>query len=306
MDKLQGDILLLIQSKDNSGQYYSTNQICNKLGITKERYFFELRRICEAGIPLTIQGDDVVRFNWPQRTRTPYNMDMNKDHVRLALLGDTHMASKYTDLDSLNRAYDLIERKQVDAVIHSGDLVDGLVSSPHYDPRQELIEPTYKGQVEYTIDRYPKYSGKTFIISGNHDDYWTRLTGKEPIKDIADKRDDMVYLGPSRRVVLINGLKVNVLHGRFARGSSENIYTYIDGIPTRYKPDIVHSGHYHNGKHTKYDGVDVFRSGSFMHQKPREKERGQVTDNSTYFVDVYYDDDGNVAEITHEKKTFRK
>lgn len=306
MDKLQADILLLIQSKNSMKQYYSMDQICNRLGITKERLLVELRKISDAGTPITVEDGEILRFNWPERIRTPYNMDMDKDHVRLALLGDTHMASKYTDLDSLDRAYDLIEKKQVDAVLHSGDLVDGIVSSPNYDIRQELIEPTYKGQVEYVIDRYPKYSGKTFIISGNHDDYWTRLTGKEPIKDVADKRDDMVYLGASKRVVLINGLRVNVLHGRFPKHSTEDIYTYIDDIPTRYKPDIVHAGHYHTGKHSIYDGVEVFRSGSFMKAKPREVEKGQRSDNSTYFVDVYYDDDGNVAEITHEKKTFRR
>ena len=36
---------------------------------------------------------------------------------------------------------------------------------------RNLKETTYEGQLHYAIDKYPKYSGKTFAVSGNHDDY---------------------------------------------------------------------------------------------------------------------------------------
>lgn len=297
MDKLQADILLLIQAKK------SMNYICNYLAITKERLLFELRKISDMGTPITVEDGEILRFDWPERNKTPYNMDMDKDHVRIAMLGDTHLSNMYEDLSSLNRAYDLIEKKNVDVVFHSGDLVDGLVSVPDY--YKELKEDTYQGQLEYAIDRYPKYSGKTLVVSGNHDDYWYRLTGKEIIKDISDKRSDIEYLGSSRRIVNINGLKVNVLHGKFVRENKiNNIYSYIDNMPSDRKPDIIHSGHYHTGKYTTHDGVEMFRNGSFMKQTPRDRAKGQRPDNTTYFVDVYYDDDGNVAEITHEEKRF--
>ena len=299
MNKLQGDILYLIQCKK------SINAICSELAITKDRLLSELRKISDGGTPIDVIDGEILTFKWPERVKTPYVMPLDKSHVKIALLGDTHLASKYDDLYSLNKAYDLADIKQVDAVFHSGDLVDGLVSVPDY--QKELKEDTYYGQLEYVIDRYPKYNGKTFAVSGNHDDYWYRLTGKEIIKDVADRRDDIEYLGSSRRIVEINGLRINVLHGKFVRENRiGDIYSYIDNIPDDKKPDIVHSGHYHTGDIIDYNGVKMFRSGSFMKETPRDIRKGHHRDNSTYFVDVYYDDDGNVAEITHEKKSFRK
>lgn len=301
MTKLQERIIYVIQAYPK----YNIKQVCRELGINMETLLLNLREISDSGIQIDVVDGEILRFKWPERNKTVHNMSLGKDHVKLGLLGDTHLASKYDDLDSLNRAYDMIEDKGVDVVFHSGDLVDGIVSTPGYF--SELKEKTYTGQLEYAIDRYPKYSGKTLVVSGNHDDYWYRLTGKEIIKDVADKRDDIEYLGSSRRIINIDGLRVNVLHGKFKDSNPiNNIYSYLDNIPTYKKPDIVHSGHYHTTKYQDYEGIEMFRSGAFMHQTPHDKKKNHNPEQSMYFVDVYYDDDGNVAEITHEEKTFRK
>ena len=301
MTKLQERIIYVIQAYPK----YNIKQVCRELGINMETLLLNLREISDSGIQIDVVDGEIIRFKWPERNKTVHNMSLGKDHVKLGLLGDTHLASKYDDLDSLNRAYDMIEDKGVDVVFHSGDLVDGIVSTPGYF--SELKEKTYTGQLEYAIDRYPKYSGKTLVVSGNHDDYWYRLTGKEIIKDVADKRDDIEYLGSSRRIINIDGLRVNVLHGKFKDSNPiNNIYSYLDNIPTYKKPDIVHSGHYHTTKYQDYEGIEMFRSGAFMHQTPHDKKKNHNPEQSMYFVDVYYDDDGNVAEITHEEKTFRK
>lgn len=301
MTKLQERIIYVIQAYPK----YNIKQVCRELGINMETLLLNLREISDSGIQIDVVDGEIIRFKWPERNKTVHNMSLGKDHVKLGLLGDTHLASKYDDLDSLNRAYDMIEDKGVDVVFHSGDLVDGIVSTPGYF--SELKEKTYDGQLEYAIDRYPKYSGKTLVVSGNHDDYWYRLTGKEIIKDVADKRDDIEYLGSSRRIINIDGLRVNVLHGKFKDSNPiNNIYSYLDNIPNYKKPDIVHSGHYHTTKYQDYEGIEMFRSGAFMHQTPHDKKKNHNPEQSMYFVDVYYDDDGNVAEITHEEKTFRK
>lgn len=301
MTRLQERIIYVIQANPR----YNIRQVCRELGITMDELLINLRAISDSGIPIDVEDGEILRFKWPERNKTIYNMPLGKDHIKLGLLGDTHLASKYDDVESLERAYDLAEDKNTDVILHSGDLVDGLVSVPGYF--DELKEKTYTGQVEYVLDKYPNYSGKTLIVSGNHDDYWYRLTGKEIIKEISEKRDDIEYLGSSRRIIDIDGLRVNVLHGKFKDTNPiNNIYSYLDNIPRDKKPDIVHSGHYHTAKHQQYHGVEMFRNGSFIKQKPRDDERGLTQDPSMYFVDVYFDDNGNVAEISHEKETFRK
>lgn len=299
MNKLQRDILLEIQAKK------TTDQICNSLNITKSVFLNELRKISDAGIPLTIENNDVVRFKYPERNKAPLNINLDKEHIKIALLGDTHLASKYEDLESLNRAYDYIDDTGVDMVFHSGDLVDGLVSTPNY--YRELKEETYTGQLEYAIDKYPKYSGKTMVVSGNHEDYWSILTGKEILSDVANKREDIEYLGSSRRIVNINGLRINVLHGKFIKENRvKNLYDYVNNIPIDKRPDIIHSGHKHYSNYKLYDGVEMFQNGSFMKLRPNLKGRGYKEDNTTYFVDVWFDDNGNVDRIAHQDKQFKK
>jgi len=279
----------------------TSSEICKELHISREEFLMGLRAIVESGTPINVdKNGEVLSFGFPKRQKTVYNMPINKEHIRLGLLGDTHLGSKYDDVPSLNRAYDLFEDKQVDVVFHSGDFVDGIVSNGDYF--KELKETTYNGQLHYAIDRYPKYSGKTFAVSGNHDDYWHMITGREIIKDISKERDDIVYLGSSRRFVNINGLLVNVLHGQFNRYNPiNNIYEYVNNLPVDRKPHIMHSGHYHNGKYVLYDGVEMFRSGAYMKTSPHDIAQGLRPFNTTFMVDVYFDDNGNVVEVKHKE-----
>lgn len=43
-----------------------------------------------------------------------------------------------------------------------------------------------------------------------------------------------------------------------------------------------------------------------MRQSPYENKKTRIPEESMYFVNVYFDDNGNVAEITHKKESFRK
>lgn len=299
MDELQKKIIYLIQCQR------SIDDICKELQLSKEELFSLLRKISDSGIPLNVLNGGILTFKSAETIKKPYNIKMGKGHIRLGLIGDTHLASKYDDLDLLNRIYDKAEKRKIDAIFHSGDLVDGIVSVPNYF--ENLKEETYTGQMKYVIDKYPKYSGKTFAISGNHDDYWTHLTGKEIIKDISKERKDIVYLGPSKRIIYIDGLKINVLHGRFKQeGKVKSVKTLIDIIPEEKRPHFIHLGHYHTSLADTYEGVQFFRTSSLVRESPYNMNRMHINEQSIYWIDVYFDDDGKVDKITHEKDTFSK
>ncbi len=298
-DKLCEQVIYLIMCNK------SIDEICDELDLKRDNVLEILRTISDNGTKIDIKDGEILTFKNPDVIRTPFNIRTGKDHIRLGHLGDTHLANKSDDIDTLRRIYDKAEDKGVDAMFHAGDFVDGIVSTPGYF--RNLKEKSYDGQLRYAIDRYPKYSGKTFVVSGNHDDYWTKLTGKEIIKDVSDKRNDIVYLGPSRRIVYVDGLKINILHGRFnAHGLVHDINTYIDSIPQGKKPNYVHSGHYHTSEYLVHDGVKSFRTASLMRKSPYTNKRALIPEQSIYWVDVYFDDNGNVAEVTHEKESFRK
>lgn len=293
-------IIFLIQCKKNS------NQICNELNISKKELLKGLKLIRESGTPLQFTNNgNIITYGFPRRVKDSFDISLSKDYLKLLFLGDTHLGSVYDDVVSLMYAYDLAEEKGVDMVFHCGDFVDGIVSTPDYF--SELKETTYQGQLEYAIDKYPRYSGKTFVVSGNHDDYWHVLTGREIISDISDKRDDIIYLSSSRRFVNIDTLKLNILHGRFMKNNRINdIYSYVNNMYYEKRPHIIHSGHYHTSEHALYKNVLMLRSGAFMKECPHNIKRGLKSDDGLYYVEVYFDDNGEVGKIYRKREVISK
>ena len=104
------------------------------------------------------------RYSIP-KNQDVYELPYNLEHLKLLLISDTHLASKYDRLDILRYLYDKAEQKGVKHILHSGDFTDG--RSNRAEQVYELREPSYEGQVQYCIDKYPKFSGKTYVIQGN-------------------------------------------------------------------------------------------------------------------------------------------
>ena len=96
-----------------------------------------------------INGELIIR-NKPVKHDDVYQVPNNLDHLKLLLISDK------------------ADQEGVQHILHSGDFTDG--RSNRAEQVYELREPSYEGQVEYCVDKYPKFNGKTYVIQGNHDD----------------------------------------------------------------------------------------------------------------------------------------
>ena len=68
--------------------------------------------------------------------------------------------------------------------------------------------------MDYCVEKYPHFDGQTFVISGNHDDWWYKSAGSEIVKSIAKQREDIIYLGPDVADMKIGKLKIRLFHGK--------------------------------------------------------------------------------------------
>jgi len=307
MNRIKGDgfvervlynkIRCLIQRK------YTFSDISKELDLSRDELLYILECMNEYGIPTVLKDGEIVKHDKTKVIDTPFNIECDKSHIKIGFLGDTHLASLYDDVISLTQTYDIAEDKQVDFIFHAGDLTDGVLGIPNFE--RHLKEDTYYGQVKYVIDRYPRYSGKTYAISGNHDDYWTMLTGREIIEDISDERSDIVYLG-RRRKININGLKIQILHGDFdpITNSWFKAPIYLKSIDER--PHILHSGHKHISTYSIFDSTHIVRSATIMNRTPRLKANDLKNEKSMFFADITLDNDGNPIEYNFEKQSFSK
>lgn len=139
-----------------------------------------------------------------------------------------------------------------------------------------------------------------------HDDWWYKSTGSEIVKAIAKRRDDIVYLGADVADMMIGKLKIRLFHGSggSAYARSYKMQKYLDSIPLQERPHILQTGHIHQSFYMKQDDTHCFQTSCLEDQTPYCRGKGLANDKSCWWVDVDFDDKGNIYQITPELETF--
>ena len=118
-----------------------------------------------------------------------------KKHLRIGVIGDTHIGSKYFDQKALEIFVGVCEKENVDFYIQTGDITDGM-----YNNRPghiyELTHLGYDAQLKAVTKSFPNTGKKTFFITGNHDETHIKNAGADIGFAIEKARSDMIYLGP--------------------------------------------------------------------------------------------------------------
>ena len=249
---------------------------------------------------------EVVALKRPVKNNDIYQIPNDLETMHLLLISDTHLCSKYDRLDILRYLYAKADDRGVKHILHSGDFTDGRSNRPEHV--YELKELSYDGQVDYCVDKYPRFSGNTYVISGNHDNWWYKSNGSEIVKSISKQRDDIIYLGPDVSDIKIGKLKIRLFHGSggMAYAKSYKVQKYLDSIPLDEKPHILQTGHTHQSFYLKQDNTHCFQTGCLEDLTPFSRSMGFSGDKSCWWVTVNFDNKGSVHSITPELETFGK
>ena len=279
-------------------------KICEELELKDYEVIGLITLMNQQGYNIDFINEEIIIRKNPQKNNDIYELPNNLEHLKLLLISDTHLGSKYDRVDILKYLYSKAEDKGVKHILHSGDFTDGRSNRP--EQVYELREPSYEGQVQYCVDKYPKFSGKTYAIQGNHDDWWYKSAGSEILKSIAKERDDIVYLGPDVADLKIGNLKIRLFHGSggSAYAKSYKLQKYLDSIPSNEKPNILQTGHIHQSFFMKQDKTHCFQTSCLEDQTPYCRGMGLANDKSCWWVDVDFDDKGHVYKITPALETF--
>lgn len=269
-------------------------QIYGLIAILKKRgYYFD------------ILEDRVVKIK-PLKENDIYEIENNLEHLKLLLISDTHLGSKYDRLDILRYLYKKAEENGTNYVLHSGDLTEGVSNRPQQ--LYELRECSYTAQRDYVVDKYPKSSIPTYIIAGNHDLWWIKKCGSDIVEDICDRRDDLHYLGSDCEDLKIGKLRIRMYHGNggSAYAKSYKVQKYLDSIPAEERPHILQTGHTHQAFYMKQGNTHCFQTSCLQDLTPYERSMGFSNDKSCWWVDVYMDKKGNPIEVKQELESFVK
>lgn len=277
-------------------------QIMKDLNLKEYEVYGLVELLKQDSMCIDIQDGKIVKIK-PQKSEEVYKIPNNLDHLKLLLISDTHLASKYDRVDILRYLYAKAEDTGVNYVLHSGDLTEGVSGRPQQI--YELKELSYTGQRDYVIDKYPKSDIPTYMISGNHD-LWFMKQGNNIVKDICNHRQDLIYLGSDCEDLTIGKLKIRLYHGKGgnAYAKSYKLQKYLDTIPLEERPHILQTGHIHQAFYMKQDKTHCFQTSCLQDLTPFERSMGFNNDKSCWWVDVYMDNKGNPVKVEQELETF--
>ena len=280
------------------------NTIIKDLDIKEYEVYGLVEMLKKEGYLFDIQDNQVVKVK-PIKENDIYIVPNNLDHIKLLLISDTHLASKYDRLDILRYLYAKAEDNNVNYVLHSGDLTDGL---KHEGQMYELKETSYTGQRDYVIDKYPKSNIPTYLISGNHDLWWFKKCGADICKDISNHRQDLIYLGSDCEDLKIGKLRIRLYHGKggSSYAKSYKLQKYLDSIPIEERPHILQTGHIHQSFYMKQNTTHCFQTSCLQDLTPFERSMGFNNDKSVWWIDIDMDNKGNPVNIKQELEVFGK
>lgn len=297
------DEILKLLSKES----LTTYELSELLNIT-------LEEIEEHIIQLKLQGYNIVNYNGfykIDKQMSEYNnnilLDFYEDTFKFGFCTDTHGGSIHEQLTSLHKFYDLCEQRGIEYVFNAGDIVAGI--NMFRGQERELHAHGCDEQEEHVINNYPKRKGiKTLCIAGNHDYSYLTLAGRDVVKGICNRRDDMQYLGMmSGNITLPNGLRIKLLHPdggvpysksyrgqkiNEALGRGENL------------PHIQLLGHTHTALYNPYLGIHDFMGGCFESQNTWEERKGLNPQIGGWIIEVNFKD-GFINRLQNEWIEFK-
>lgn len=219
--------------------------------------------------------------------------------IRFGLMGDTQINSKYTQLTHLHNFYDICEEMCVDTVYHTGDMDEGEKMRPGH--QYECYTQGADAHADEIVRVYPRRKGiTTYFITGNHDASMIKHCGHDIGRAIAEKRDDMVYLGKDCATIhLTPNCTLELRHpwDGTAYALSYKIQKMVEAMEGGTKPNILAVGHYHKAEQFLYRNVFCFQTGCFQGQTPFTRGKGISIQMGGWTVDVEVDKEGSIKRI---------
>ena len=220
--------------------------------------------------------------------------------VRFAVVSDTHINSKYTQLTYLHDFYEECRKRGIKHVYNCGDISDG--ENMRVGHNYELYKIAADEQVDEICRVYPRVEGiTTHFITGNHDASAMKHCGYDIGPAIALRRPDMKYLGKDIAIVhLTPNCTMELLHpwdgGSYALSyRPQKIVEALDGGT---KPNLLFIGHYHKALFMEYRNVATFLAGCFQGTTPFMRGKGLSRHMGGWIVEIDTDLNGYITRIT--------
>jgi len=231
--------------------------------------------------------------------------------VRVGLLGESHLGSKYERIDVLNALYDIYAQEGVHTVYHSGNTIDAF---KHGINDHEVYKTGIDDQIDNFIEKYPQREGiDTHYITGEcHEGWWIKSHNIDigrliESKAVAIGRRDLHYIGHLEAdIELQYGTGSNILRiihpgGGTSYAISYQVQKIIESYQGGEKPRVLFVGHFHKAMYLpKYRDVFSFQAGCTQDQTPFMRKKHLEAHVGGWIIDMIMNDAGIVTRVKGE------
>jgi len=221
-----------------------TKKIGGTPRVGKDPLAERLRKVfTEQEIELLLRGESLARYrlNYPE-------IHLTGEHHRLLVISDTHIGSIYSPPEWHDVVSDYANTHDIEAILHCGDLVEGMKISRAGTQIYELSEMGYEKQKAKSVELLSKYKPPIYIISGNHDFYYREYAGANIVQEVANSLEGVTYVGHNSVDIEVGGVIIRLFHGGDGGSSyalSYRLQKLVEAAAVGKEPDILLAGHTH-------------------------------------------------------------
>lgn len=183
-----------------------------------------------------------------ERRRIDYpEIHLHGRHHHFVVISDTHIGSVYSPDEWHDIVADYANENGVEAVLHCGDLTDGVKISRAGTQIYELSEVGFEAQKAKAVELLGKYEVPVYIISGNHDAYYKEYAGANVVASVAQELPNVTHIGDDEADIEIDGVTIRLFHGGDGNSYalSYRLQKLVEAITGGRKPNILLAGHVH-------------------------------------------------------------
>lgn len=220
------------------------------------------------------------------------------NHIRIGLVGDIHIGSKYEDAKAREDLFKRFKREGVEAVYITGDITEGYNMRPGHS--FECYLHGADEQIKGVIEKTPLIKKPIYFITGDHDYSHFKRQGIEIGKYIEQQRDDMHYLGMFNATIELSK-KTTLMLQHPGKGTayaiSYQIQKLIESMSGGEKPSILAVGHYHKIEYLFYRNVHAFQTGTLEKQTPWMRRMNLSAHIGGWILDIYTKKSGSIDKL---------
>lgn len=225
-------------------------------------------------------------MTYPGAAKFPV-LDFDGEHVKIGLMGDTHLGSSYTNEKYIYQAFEIFGNENVDFMAHTGDVTEGMSNRPGHI--YELSSVGYAKQKEYAINVLSQCPVPAYYIDGNHDRWYIKGSGAIIVQDICDAIPNATFLGHDQGDIIINGVTLQLWHGEDGNSyaTSYRIQKIVESFSGGNKPNALFLGHTHKQAYIFERNIHCVSAGSMQAQTPWMRGKRIAAHTGFSIVDLY-------------------